>query len=333
MFQYGSSCRRTLVAVLAATATLTTVVPAAANAQTSATHPNNAALVPQSGAYFGAYVRPGPGQSTISAVTELESQIGRKLAIHQEFVPARHYMQNFVQWDIDNGRIPLIAFGSGMDMQQVVRGRFDKYFGRFADQVKALNAPVFLRYAHEMDASGNARWVHGPTTEIAAWRHVYNIFQQHGATNGVWVWNPTSYGFRKADGSQPAVKYYPGDQYVDWLGADAYNWGNCRPGFPFFWQGIQENLQNWYNWADSMGKPLMIPEFGTSENPNDPTAKAAWYAQAAQVFQNQMPDIRAVVYFYSNTDSGCAWKASTSATSLAGFKAMSNQPDLQAGTH
>lgn len=332
MFKYGLPRRRTLVAALAVSATLATVMPAAANAQT---HPRqtNANLVPGTGTYFGAYVRPSSGQTITGAVTELESQIGRKLAIHQEFVPPRHFMQNFIQWDIDNGRIPLIAFGSGMDMTQVAHGRYDNYFAQFADQVRNLHAPVFLRYAHEMDDHGNARWVHGPQTEIAAWRHVYNIFQQQGATNGVWVWNPTSYGFRNANGSQPAIRYYPGDAYVDWIGADAYNWGNCRRGFPFFWQSIQQNLQNWYSWAETKNKPLMVPEFGTSEDPANADAKAAWYAQAAQVFVNQMPDIRAVVYFYSNTARGCEWKATTSSTSLAGFKAMANKPGLQAGTH
>ena len=47
--------------------------------------------------------------------------------------------------------------------------------------------------------------------------------------NVSYVWQMTAYGFvRKGAGN--AINYYPGDNYVDYVAADAYNWGGCVSG-------------------------------------------------------------------------------------------------------
>ena len=55
-----------------------------------------------------------------------------------------------------------------------------------------------------------------PSTFVAAWRHVHDLFEEEGATNVRFLW---SVG-RKAcpRGCDPYSEFYPGDAYVDYLG-------------------------------------------------------------------------------------------------------------------
>src|SRR5204863_202833 len=55
------------------------------------------------------------------------------------------------------------------------------------------------------------------------------IFKEEGADNVIWVWTPNAAGFKDGrkytGGNPPAPFFYPGDDYVDWISADGYNWG------------------------------------------------------------------------------------------------------------
>ena len=54
---------------------------------------------------------------------------------------------------------------------------------------------------------------------VAAWDHIRAIFAAVGVKNAAWVWCPTANGFNP-DGR--AAAFYPGDNKVDWICADAY---------------------------------------------------------------------------------------------------------------
>lgn len=62
-----------------------------------------------------------------------------------------------------------------------------------------------------------------PDDYVLAWRHVYEIFSSKilDSTRLQWVWCVNN-----ADvGSYTAENYWVGDEYVDWLGIDGYNFG------------------------------------------------------------------------------------------------------------
>lgn len=290
---------------------------------------STAPLVPQSGTLFGAFVNdPSTGSGAEQQVNNLENGIGRKLAIHQIFLLKGKLLNKMATWDVTNGRTPLITFGSGYNTVDVANGNFDSYFGQLADQIAALQHPVFLRFDHEMDAAANAGYVISASDFIAAYRHVHALFAAHGVTTSAWVWEPTGFGF-KPHGNlpAPAPAYYPGDDVVDWIGADAYNWGGCRSGFKYSWRDFSDLVSPFYAWGSAKGKPMIVPEFGTVESNTDPNAKAAWYNSAASELQTQFPQIRAVVYFDAFDGRGdqpraCDWTPATSTTSFNGFKSM-----------
>ena len=65
-------------------------------------------------------------------------------------------------------------------------------------------------------------WGYGQTpaaTFVAAWRHVVTLFRDQGAHNVTWLWT------LQADepGTAPTIApWWPGSQYVTWVGIDGY---------------------------------------------------------------------------------------------------------------
>jgi mannan endo-1,4-beta-mannosidase len=106
-------------------------------------------------------------------------------------------------------------------LADIAAGVHDKYILDFAAAVRRLNLPIALTVAHEMNGDWYPWGTKGntPADYIGAWRRVHQLFAQMGATNVIWAWTPN------AIQAAPQVRlapYYPGDQYVDWVGIDAY---------------------------------------------------------------------------------------------------------------
>jgi hypothetical protein len=53
---------------------------------------------------------------------------------------------------------------------------------------------------------------------VAAWRHIVGIFRKAGAGNATWMWTINS--IDAAHG--PVPPWWPGSQWVDWVGIDGY---------------------------------------------------------------------------------------------------------------
>jgi hypothetical protein len=253
-----------------------------------------------------------------AAIEALEGGLGRKLAIDHHFYPWRSPFPTWREpWDFENGRIPMITSGA-LPTRKVNSGAFDDAIRSRADGIRALGQPIFLRWFAEMDGDFQSHLTGSPAQYIRAWRRVRWIFATRGAWNAVWVWCPTAYGFQEGE----AQKYYPGDQYVDWVCADGYNWAPTRPGAG--WRGFQEIYQAFYDFGVTRGKPMMAGEYGCLER--NPGEKAAWIADARAVLKDVFPEIGAVVYFNSKGDPGYDWRVETSESSFQAFQAMGADP-------
>ncbi len=95
---------------------------------------------------------------------------------------------------------------------------------------------------------------------IAAWRRFVNIFRAHHVVNVKWLWNPIRVGGSQA---QNPVPYYPGGNYVDWIGLDAYPEKKVAyaAAARHYQRGGSSNF-DWYNTFSGYGKPLMFGEVG-----------------------------------------------------------------------
>jgi hypothetical protein len=103
---------------------------------------------------------------------------------------------------------------------KIAAGGYDGYLRSYADRVRRFGRPVVIGFGHEMNAPWYS-WGYGPTapsTFVAAWRHIVTLFRGQGAGNVTWLWT------LQADepGTGPIASWWPGSQYVTWVGIDGY---------------------------------------------------------------------------------------------------------------
>jgi|GEM_PF-133516 len=185
-------------------------------------------------------------------------------------------------------------------LKGITDGVFDAYLKTYAGKVRALQQPVFLRFAHEFDnpaypwspAGGNT-----PQEFIAAWRHVVKLFMAEGVSNVAWVWNPWR--------DTAVYDYFPGGLYVDWLGVTCLNYGTASGDGK--WRSYEEIYAPYRQKLLSLQKPVMLAEFGSTAYGGDPVQ---WTEQALQTIGKKHGEIKAAVFFNSGQDQNwaTAWR-------------------------
>jgi mannan endo-1,4-beta-mannosidase len=121
----------------------------------------------------------------------------------------RHGAATLIQIDPTDASIAAIAAGD-----------YDGYLRAYADAVRDFGHPVVIGFGHEMNATWYT-WGYGhvpPGTFVAAWRHLVTVFRQQGADNVTWMW--TIQADTRHTG--PVQEWWPGSQYVTWVGIDGY---------------------------------------------------------------------------------------------------------------
>jgi hypothetical protein len=283
---------------------------------------------PSSGVLLGARAQPRPSDPFVTgdpdedALLHLESEIGRKLAIDHLYVHLGTPLPyTRFAWDRANGRVPLVDWDlidPFYTWSRIAAGKADRIINADAKAAAAYKGPILLSFHHEPEY-GVPRYG-TPAQFVAAWRHVVDRFRAAGATNVLWIWILGSEVFRQgaADG------WYPGRSYVDYAGADGYNYAGAKAGAQ--WRTVDAIFSSFYAWSVQHHLPAMIAETGCLEDPADPGRKAAWFNEA-DGWLHTHPDIKAFVYF--NTTVRWPWFVDTSAQSLQAFTALANDPLLR----
>jgi hypothetical protein len=299
---------RTLAAfALAATVSLAVAAPAAFAGS----------IVPASGVYLGAFANEPGG------ITTLESDIGRTLALDRTYVP-----WTFTGWanriapDKAAGRIPELAWSAAptTTAAAVAAGTQDRVILAAARAMRDSGTQIMLVPWYEFDQPrGHKRFIGGPKRVVAAWRHMVRLFRAVGATNVHFVWTPMAYDFgpyAKVD----AASFYPGNDYVHWIGADAYN----LPGAPFRTQA--ELLDPVVAFAHKHQKPFIVGETASlSSNAETPAWIEAYGSWAAQ-----HPQVKAMTYFDSMSPKGNDFRLIAYSAALAAFTALGQESNMQA---
>ena len=81
------------------------------------------------------------------------------------------------------------------------------------DNLSKYNKPIFIRFANEMNVSPIGD---NPQLYIEIFRNVANMVHEY--PNFAVVWSPNDLGSL----DRPFEYYYPGDEYVDWIGVSNY---------------------------------------------------------------------------------------------------------------
>lgn len=165
----------------------------------------------------------------------------------------KEFPHRFVKHMFDNHAAAQIAW-EPTDLNQV---QDNEYLRTFARAAMNSRTPIFLRFASEM----NGDWVpyHGdPKLYIEKFRLVARVMHEE-APNVAMVWCP----FETPISEIP--RYYPGDEYVDWVGVNIYSvpfWNN-RTDTPGDWRNPADSLRFIYN-NYAARHPIMICEYAAS---------------------------------------------------------------------
>jgi hypothetical protein len=247
-----------------------------------------APVPPRTGALLGAWVKPDQftDAGRIAALDGFTRSVGRPLDVVQDYHKWNdEFPDEFDRTVAHSGAIPLISWG-GTDTHLIAVGDDDEVIHQRAQALKAWRAPVLLRWRWEMDRPNLAGEVHGPAEYIAAWKRIRAVFRAERVSNVSFVWCPLAEGF----GSGKAQDYYPGSDQVDWLCADAYT---LDPGQP-----LEDLLAPFLSWAQPLGKPIVIAEFGSV--PGKDGQRAAWIS-AVPALVAKYPQLKALLYFDADT--------------------------------
>jgi hypothetical protein len=289
--------------------------------------PDDMAKAPPGVVSLGAFVGVGAGGENDFLAEE--ALIGRPFVFDNRFYSYEDWINDRTKWAINQKKIPLVTWEPHEPLDELISGKHDPMIHMRAQGAKALAAPIYLRWGHEMNGNwypwsgaqnGNGA---GPAKYIAAWRHVHDLFVKDGATNVVWIWCPLVDDVPNEPWNH-WKNYYPGDDVVDWVGLDAYNWGTssscCR------WESFSDLITTLY--TDYAGKkPLIIPEISSAEVGGN---KAAWIDDLHHSLPTKFPAIKALVWFDINKETD--WRIASSPPALAAFKAMALDPYFNGGS-
>lgn len=195
-----------------------------------------------------------------------------------------------------NGMIPLVNFkptgGMGLSTYNgILAGAGNSAIDQAADAIIAYGKPMFLAPMHEPENDDDGP---GDDEYAAAFRYIVERVRARGADNAVIVWNMMGY---HGHGTRYNT-LYPGDDVVDWIGADPYiqtsttidTWNELinqtSAGFPGF-----------YNWAAPKGKPMMFCEWGIGPTIVPATPNKMFGNTEMANLTNNLPLLKALVYW------------------------------------
>lgn len=251
---------------------------------------------PPAGLYFGAFVEQdrnvgGNNQGHFNTLTGTQ---------HAIFFTYHHYGRpfphNWARIAKEAGAAIHLALEPQSGLQMV---KDDNYLRQFARQAYAAQVPVFLRFASEMNGNW-VRWHGNPQLYIEKWRVVARVMREE-APNVAMVWTPNSV---------PVVNiqdYYPGDDYVDWVGVNLYSVAyfdgdRNRPAYNVNPLDLIRPIYDMY--ADR--KPIQVSEFGathftTATNEDTTDFAITKMLQLYHGVSMLMPRVKNINWFSMNT--------------------------------
>lgn len=194
-------------------------------------------------------------------------------------------------------------------LDNIMAGNWDSYITSFASSARAYGGPVIIIPFEEMNGNWSP-WsgsLNGntPAKVAAAYRYVRTKF---GNVPNV------KFGIALNSNSVPDTAanalelYYPGNDYVDYIGIDGFNFGSPWLSFSQIFDAPLAKLKGF-------GKPIYIFSMGTAEG----SQKPAWITDALTVQIPKHPEIVGWVWFNEAKEQN--WLVWSSPASLDAFRA------------
>ncbi len=291
-------------------------------------------LPPDVGAYQGAYADFGPmaNEVTVERIQEFESLSGKKIVwayFANDWLDGKIvFPQDNVDACITAGVIPYIrlmpwseskaqaeASDPYFSMDQFLNGDHDEALKKYARLAKATKSQLMLEFGPEVNGDwfpwngrwngggkktryGDPEWPDGPEKFRDVYRSIIDIFRAENVSNVTWIFHVDTAWLPRSSWNE-AVNYYPGDNYIDWIGLSVF--GAQLPNHS--WSSFLPKLQSFDKQLEKISstKPVLISEFGVIEHANAPLAKASWLLQALESIETGLaPRIKGINYWNSS---------------------------------
>lgn len=261
---------------------------------------------PENAVYYGARLEPKAG-----------AYIGMTADTAGEFKPLGSYLtyvESFNQRDLYYPANSMIRSDNVVTMVGWTVNSLDDVnydsIRRLTEKLSSYNKPMFIRFANEMNVSALGD---DPDRYIQVFREAANIIHEY--PNLAVVWSPNDMGAL----DRPFQYYYPGDEYVDWVGVSCYltkyfqyNPDTSKNDATYFMTGE-------YAWTTNklkpvidfmkeynINKPVMISEGGVARNDSIGTDYSGWHEpRLRNMLWNTImkyPQVKMINYFNVHFD-------------------------------
>jgi mannan endo-1,4-beta-mannosidase len=181
------------------------------------------ATLPSTGSsYLGVYEGSATTAAQYAQVEQFAQAVGRQPNIVMYYSSwGEPFSISYAQTALQHGATLLIDIDpTSTSSAAIAAGQQDDFLESYAESVKAFGHPVIISFGHEMNGNWYSwGWTHtSPAAYVAAWRHVVDVFRAVGADNVTWLWTVNSVNSTEG----PIADYWPGANYVTWVGLDAY---------------------------------------------------------------------------------------------------------------
>jgi hypothetical protein len=297
-----------------------------------------------SGLEFGARVATRTGESDQAAVQRFESTSGRHLDVVREFLNwDSPFPSSFDTWLRDTNHTLILSVKSHRNNGTTVKwadiaaaqpgSTLYSQIQGWADKLQAYGVPIYFAFNHEPEASASSNM--GTTADfIAAWRKIHDVLVADGVTNVKFIWIMTDYAFLVGPTAKNyGPKWFPGDQYVDAMGIDAYNWYTCRTGINNAWKSLEQIIKPFRDFgAAHPDKELWLTEWASTEDLASPGRKAQFYRDAQALFKrSDYAQFKGISYFDFRGQGACNWFTDSSSSAQAAFTTMATDPFYNGG--
>jgi len=291
-------------------------------------------LLPPTGnyIYFSAFPDFGGPEDKVTTqkVQNFETMVGKPIAwayFSQNWMDGIVYPKASIDAIAKTGAIPFVRFmprnnfemgvkEQRFSLQKIIDGDFDTALREWARDAKKDEVPLLVDFAVEMngnwfgwsgifngagqtDGYGNLSYPDGPERFRDAYRHIIDIFKVEGVKHITWFFHPDQ-GSYPNEGWNKAKYYYPGDDYIDWIGFSMYGAQEITEE----WEGLEFSTQLVAHYADikaiSSTKPIALLEFGVTDHHPDGN-KAVWFDDAfSTILHNSYIKFSAISVWHEN---------------------------------
>ena len=259
-----------------------------------------------------------------------------------------HFIQFYLQWPtslnhfesiipsldiiVDHGAIPCMTWEPMMiidgvekmiSFEEILKGDYDSYLIEMTEEIKRWinsrndfqNQMLVIRFAHEMNLN---RYHWGGTLEqfnenspkqyIKAFRYIVTLFKEHQVDHLLWAFCPNVDSIPQESWNR-ASNYYPGDDVVDLLGMDGYNWNinqalanKKKQSWIKRWSSFEEIFNPLYQELKSIAphKPIFVFETASPERNKKSDRRKKWINNAIKTAKRW--DLSGIIWFQVNKE-------------------------------